>query len=313
MTVHRMTVLTLALGLALAPVPAIAQMPEHVRAKLDAMGQTFTAETINVTIDLYAVEQRTAPKPTMKVTKDIAYGPDVRHRLDLYQPDGKTGMPVVVYVHGGGYVRGNKDPRPEIYSNVPTYFARHGMLGVNATYRLAPAHKWPAGGQDMGAVVAWLRDNAAKYGGDPGKIFFVASSAGATHVASYVFDKSLQPPTGPGVAGVILLSGFYRPTDKDGGTVKAYFGDDPAQYAARSPLSHVAGSKVPVMLTISEYDPQFLAQPSVELAQALCQRDARCPRLLWLRNHNHISPAVSLNTADDRLGSEIREFILTGR
>ena len=43
------------------------------------------------------------------------------------------------------------------FSTTPTYFARQGMLGVNGTYRLAPAAQWPAAAQDVGLLVKWLK------------------------------------------------------------------------------------------------------------------------------------------------------------
>ena len=57
-------------------------------------------------------------------------------------------MPIVVFLHGGAYVRGSRSVNTEVYGNVATYFARQGMLGVNGTYRLAPAAQWPAAAQD---------------------------------------------------------------------------------------------------------------------------------------------------------------------
>ena len=79
-------------------------------------------------------------------------------------------------------------------------------------------------------MVKWAKENAAKYGGDPNNIYLIGHSAGATHVASYIFDKSLQPPTGPGVSGAVLISGRYRleydPADPNGKNMQAYFGED---------------------------------------------------------------------------------------
>ena len=85
--------------------------------------------------------------------------------------------------------------------------ARGQLLGVNATYRLAPKHQWPAGAQDVGASARWVRANIAAYGGDPNRIVLMGHSAGASHVAGYLVHKQLQPADGDGVIGAILLSG----------------------------------------------------------------------------------------------------------
>jgi triacylglycerol lipase len=223
-------------------------------------------------------------------------------------------MPVVIFVHGGGYVGGDKNKYGPIYGNVAAFFARNGMLGVNATYRLAPRDPWPAGGDDVGRMVAWAKANAKTFGGDANRIYLFGHSAGATHVASYVFDASLQPKSGVGVAGAILLSGLYRVTEKDTApNIKAYFGEDASKYAARSSVSHVNESKVPLFIATAEYDPVFLGTPSYELASLVCLRDGKCPRFIWLKGHNHISEAASFDTGDRELGRAIVDFIHAGK
>jgi acetyl esterase len=69
--------------------------------------------------------------------------------LDAYQPIWRASAPVVIFVHGGAYVRGDKDFYGEMYGNISTWFARRGVLGLNATYRLAPAAKGPSGADDV--------------------------------------------------------------------------------------------------------------------------------------------------------------------
>jgi acetyl esterase len=310
---------TLLLLSALAAVPFVVapraadQMPQHVKARLAAMGTTLSPETIRTTLLLYAALAHASPKGGVTVAKAVSFGPDRLQTLDVYRAEGRVGAPIVVFFHGGGFIGGDKDSNAEIYANVATYFARNGMLGVNANYRLAPAAPWPAGAQDVGAVVAWLKDHATKYGGDPARIVLLGHSAGATHVASYAFDPSLFPAGGPGIAGVVLLSGLYRVMAEPPLNLKAYFGDDPALYAARSPITHAKATKIPAFLVVAELDPVFLATPSLELMQVLCERDGRCPRFAWLAHHNHISTAAHLNTGDEVLGPQILDFVRAGR
>src|SRR5690242_9475478 len=112
------------------------------------------------------------------------------------------------------------------------------MLAVVANYRLAPAHPWPAGAEDVGKVIGWVKAHAATYGGDPHHIVLVGQSAGATHAASYVFDPSLHPIEGAGVVGTVLMSGVYRITCTDNApNLEAYFGDDEEKLAERSPIT----------------------------------------------------------------------------
>src|SRR3954466_4451836 len=118
-------------------------------AGIARIGPHFNDEVLKATYALYAPLQERAPKDGVAIHNDLAYGPDERHRLDVFVPSTLArAAPVVMFLHGGGYIAGARSPLPGlIYDNVPTFFARHGMIGVNATYRLAPARQWPSGGQ----------------------------------------------------------------------------------------------------------------------------------------------------------------------
>ena len=186
------------------------------------------------------------------------------------------------------------------------------MLGINITYRLAPQHQWLAGGEDVGRAVGWLRENAAQFGGDPGNVFLIGHSAGAAHVATYVFDGALHPTDGVGVGGAILLSGTYNPTKPDQATA-LYFGDDTSKYTERAAINHLGGNTVPLFVVMAEYDPPGLEEHSVDLFAALCKRDQHCPRFTRVLGHNHLSTSLHLNTEDGSLGPEIIDFIETGR
>src|SRR5690606_25245915 len=161
-------------------------MTPDLRAKLEALGRDLTPDMLGGTNKLFA-EMGAGVDPATKVTRDLAYGPDPRNRLDLFVREGTANAPVLVFVHGGGFVMGDKHTEGSpFYSNVGEFAARMGWLGVPMTYRLAPAHKFPSGPEDLAAAVGWLRDNVAQYGGDPDKIVLSGQSAGAAHVAAYV-------------------------------------------------------------------------------------------------------------------------------
>ncbi len=312
----------IALG-SLALVPAVgpgwsvsaqSMMPEAVRERMLEIG---FGPSLEPSMEVYLPLLDEAPRTGVEVIKDLSYGEHPRHKLDVYQPVGRQGAPVFVYVHGGGYRSGDRDLNEHVYGNIPTYFARHGMLGVSATYRLAPEAAWPSGAEDMRRVVAWVKENAAAHGGDPERVFMMGHSAGATHVATYAFDARFQPGNGHGLSGVILVSGRYRlywdPDDPGLEGIRQYFGRDPAQYASRSVLSHVPDSDVPAMLVVAEYDQRNLVGTTGELFVELCRRDdGRCPRLIQLRYHNHLSEVLHFNTSDDLLGREILDFTTAG-
>ena len=296
-------------------VPAKGQVPDEIREKLLAIG---FGDSLEPSMAIYEpLLLAAAPKGDLVIEKDVRYGEHERNLLDLYRPGGIEGAAVLVYVHGGGYRTGDRDLNPLVYANVPTYFGRHGLLAMSVTYRLAPQANWPSGAEDMRALVAWVRENARRLGGDPDRVYLMGHSAGATHVATYAFDARFQEAEGHGLAGIVLVSGRYRlrsdPDDPSLDSIREYFGGDPAKYESRSAISHVPGSEVPALLVVAEYDQRNLVETTGELFVALCRRDdGRCPRFLQLRHHNHLSEVFHINTGDEILGREILEFVEAG-
>lgn len=115
---------------------------------------------------------------------DIVYGtlPEWQS-LDIYRPvamDGKI-LPVIVSVHGGGWVYGDK----ERYQYYCMNLAQRGFAVVNFTYRLAPEYKYPASLEDTNLVMTWVLENANQYGFDTEHIFAVGDSAGAHNLGLY--------------------------------------------------------------------------------------------------------------------------------
>lgn len=292
---------------------------ERVAAEIRRLGPVFNEDVLRATYALYVPLQKRVSTDGVSVERDLAYGEDSRHRLDVFTPEQRpSGAPVVAYFHGGGYIAGERSPVPGvIYDNVPRFFARHGMVGVNATYRLAPAHKWPSGGEDVGAVVRWLRANVTRYGGDPQKIFLLGQSAGATHIATWTFIEKVHGAGGPLIAGAMLISGVYaaRHPDYSMETPRpnqfAYYGDDLAKWPAMAPLDHVKADAPPVLLTVSEYEPYYFHWPSIALAASILKRTRRMPRFLTLPDHNHVSPALQIGCEIDTLGDTLLQFVST--
>lgn len=115
---------------------------------------------------------------------DIVYGEDAKWQiLDVYRPRKASGkkLPVIVSVHGGGWVYGDK----EVYQYYCMSLAQHGFAVVNYTYRLAPEFKFPASIEDANMVFGWVIDHAEEYGFDVDNIFAVGDSAGAHQLGLY--------------------------------------------------------------------------------------------------------------------------------
>lgn len=291
----------------------ITRLPPNVAAAIAAMGPKLTPAIIARTIALMTPLVAAAPLSDIAVIRGVHYGGDPLQTIDIYRPKEGAGMPIVLFVHGGGFVRGDKNSYGRFYGNIPSYFAQHGMVGVNADYRLAPKATWPAGSEDVGTAIAFMQRYAARYGGDASRIFVIGHSAGANLVASYVLDPAIYPKTGPGVAGAVLISGPAYRAASVSQEDRVYLGASAAQYARHAPAALVAASKLPLMIVTAEFDPVALAPESYDLAARVCVRDGKCPRFLYLKGHNHISEVASIGSPDDELGRAIADFVRTTR
>jgi acetyl esterase/lipase len=123
-----------------------------------------------------------------------------QQRLDIYVPDNSNPvMPVMIWVHGGGWQRGDKANQLEY--KVP-FFMAAGWIFVSVNYRLSPiVHStdpadlepdrimYPVHNQDVAAACAWVAQHIGEYGGDPGNLHLMGHSAGGTIVASVALDE----------------------------------------------------------------------------------------------------------------------------
>jgi acetyl esterase/lipase len=295
------------------PTMALAQMPPDIAEKVAALGRVVDPEN---TGKIYASLQEKEPYAGVKVSRDVKYGSDARNVVDIFVPEtGAAGRAVLMFVHGGGMIRGIKRaPGSPYYDNIMLFAARHGMVGVNVEYRLAPQFPWPAGNEDLAAAVRFVADKAAEFGADPNRVYLMGHSAGATHVASYVSHPEFFGPKGSGIAGAILSSGGYDFTkDEQSEGRIAYFGSDPALLAQRSAVAGLIKTKIPFMISSAELDPPPIAAQSALLKDALCQSEHGCVRGIMLPKHSHMSESYSINTADTQLSDQILEFIKTGK
>lgn len=295
----------------------MAALPDATRALMAEIGPKWGTDIQkyrDMVLAAYAPLLENSPKDGVTVTREHAYGPHERHRLDVFRPDGAERAPVVVFVHGGAFLRGSKSVPDGIYDNVTYWFARQGCLGVNIEYRLAPEAPFPAGAEDLAAAVTWVKQNAAAHGGDPEKIFLVGHSAGATHVAGYAFDPNIAAKPGAELCGMVLISGRLRidasPENPNARGVRAYFGEDESLYEVRSPVTHAHLCRQPVMIAIAEFDNPLLDIYGAEFFWRVAMKNRKAPRFVRMALHNHSSMAMHFNTGEEVLGREILRFMV---
>ncbi|QIK62601.1 alpha/beta hydrolase [Leucobacter viscericola] len=137
-------------------------------------------------------EERIIPGP--------AGAPDLE--ITVFRPrDPNPGpLPLLVNFHGGGMIVGHRSWE---HSRVIDLVARHGVIGVNVEYRLAPEHPFPAGVEDNYAATSWVAAHATELGGDPDRLVVMGGSAGGGFAAAV--SLMARDLGGPAIAGQLLL------------------------------------------------------------------------------------------------------------
>lgn len=227
------------------------------------------------------------------VARDLAYGDDVRQRVDVYRPasaraaagaadadgaDGVAGaaaprsagrgLPVVVFLYGGSWQSGSKAD----YPFVAAALARHGYLTFLPDYRIYPRVRYPAFVEDAARAVAFARAHAAQYGGDPSRIVLIGHSAGAYLVAMLALDKRWLAAVGMDprrdLRAVVGLAGPYDFLPLHDAALEDIF-TTPAGLADTQPITHVDGDSPPMLLLAGRNDKTVDPGNTVRLAAAL--------------------------------------------
>jgi acetyl esterase/lipase len=305
------------------------QLPPDVIAQLTGMDPAITPQLGATSWALLKPFHDKVGYTAPRIDRDRRYGEHERHRLDVHTSGEENGAPVFVFVHGGGFVGGDKVvPGSPQYDHIGAWAVRNGWVGVTITYRLAPEYTWPSGAQDVAAAIAWVRGNVAAYGGDPDRIVVAGHSAGSVHVASYLAGQASAGQgsagqgsagqgsagqdsggTFDGIRGAGLLSGFYQIADgaQRGDVEVAYFGDRPS--AEVSTLPSLLETGIPLIFAVAERDPQFSQYQVAALTAAWFERKQAVPQVIWSEGHNHISQIGSIGVDDVALGAQLARFV----
>jgi triacylglycerol lipase len=282
-------------------------MPLAISSRLYDIGPVIDGQG---TAAIYADRHAVPASDDIPIVRDLAYGPHQRHVLDIAarQPGASDEQrPVVVFIHGGGFSRGQKSaPDSPYYDNVLRWAAENGLVGVAANYRLAPEFQWPAGIEDLIRLGEWLAADIANFGGDPDQIVFWGHSAGAAHVGDYIAD-CVGRGLAHGLAGAVLTSGFFQ-LEPDNPTWAVYYGDDVSQYPERSALGRLVTAELPLFVNDAELDPPGFSPQSRQLVAG--RRAAGTPvEYLHLQGHSHISELYAVGTDDVSLTAPVLAFI----
>jgi acetyl esterase/lipase len=159
-----------------------------------------------------------SPSTLTHVVGDVPYATlSPSQRLDLYMPVGVADPALVVFIHGGGWLTGDK--RGELAAAAIELFLGEGYATASVNYRLSGEATFPAQLLDVKAAIRWLRANATVNGYDPSRIAVVGESAGA-HLAELLGTTGGEPAFDDGLLGnantssdVQAVIDFYGPVD----------------------------------------------------------------------------------------------------
>jgi len=124
----------------------------------------------------------------VNIIKNRTYGKDKKQKLDIIYPEKNGKFPIIIFIHGGGWVSGDKSHIKRISSE----YASNDFTVFNINYRLSPKDKFPAHIEDVATAINWVYKNAEKYNGIKEKIFIAGDSAGAYLSVLYFLLSSNQ-------------------------------------------------------------------------------------------------------------------------
>lgn len=187
--------------------------------------------------------------------RDIAYGENRQHKLDLYRPDSAQDAPIMVMVHGGAWRLGNKSIGRGVRNKVEHWVGK-GWILVSLDYRLLPEAKPLDQARDVARAIAFVEDKARAWGGDASRIVLVGHSSGAHLVSLLSADSALVTVAGakPWRATLALDSAAFDVDEimrgRHFGFYDSAFGSDPQEWRAASPLHRVDRSLAVPMLAV---------------------------------------------------------------
>lgn len=247
-----------------------------------------------------------AAPPEVRVLHDLAYVPDghERQKLDLYLPEKEDGsLPVIVWVHGGGWQGGNKDNCPAVR------FVTKGFAVASINYRLSQHAKFPAQIEDAKSAIRWLRANATTYHLDPDHIGVWGASAGG-HLVALLGTTGNGPefgthgPNADRTSKVQAVCDWFGPTDflrlvpaanrRANDAVAALLGGpveaNKEKATQASPVTYVAKGDPPFLIMHGDKDELVPLAQSEEFAGALKQAGVEVT-LHVLKGAGHGGPA----------------------
>ncbi len=258
--------------------------------------------------------------------KDVPYveGDHERHMLDVYAPAGAKDLPVVFWIHGGGWVKGDKSD----VALKPEWFMEKGFVFVSTNYRLLPEVDMDTLVRDVAKAFGWVNQHIADHGGDAKRVLVGGHSAGAQLAALLCTDERYLKAEGVGLdslIGCVPVDGdtydilaiievaetrcrtHHLPMPTFGHRLK--FGNVPAKHRGFSAVTHVAkGKAIPPFLILHVAAHPDTSAQAKHFGNVL--KDAEVPVTVFgARDTDHSKLNNSLGEPNDPATAELEAFV----
>ena len=254
------------------------------------------------------------------VTKDVDYMNDSvydngKDLLDIYMPQGKENVPVIVYFHGGALLMGDKSLGEGIGHKITEFGI--GLVSVN--YRLSPEFQHPTHVNDAAAATAWVIKNIDGYGGNPQKVYVGGHSAGAYLAALLAIDSSLlqiHEIEDSKLAGAVLISPFLyvEETAKDriekDSIYQTIWGNDPKSWILASVKPHILPNRDNILLIYADGDDAWRKEQNERFASAMTDVGNLSVFTKEVPNRNHATLLKAILDNDDMIVNLLSDFVM---
>ena len=269
------------------------------------------------TIIAFLLLALTAQAADVKVHHDVPYAGTTNERqtLDVYAPTNEKRLPIVFWIHGGGWQAGDKAD----VQKKPQAFADKGFVFVSTNYRLLPEASIKEMAGDVAKAIRFVHDHAEEYGGDPDTFFVAGHSAGAQLAALICTDDNYLKAEGLSfsiIKGCVPVDGDTYDVPMQIATVeqriadiyRRKFGDEKSQKEL-SPVTHAAKDKgIPPFLILHVADHPETKGQSQRLAKAL-QEAGVAAKAFPAEGKNHGTINSELGLPDDQPTKAVFEFL----
>jgi acetyl esterase/lipase len=261
------------------------------------------------------VERAPATRPEFQVSvvRNLSYQPGSapasnKGRLDLYLPQGRSSFPVILSIHGGALLEGDKSSQEFVGQR----FAAAGVGTAVINYRLSPEVSHPVHAQDVATAFAWVKRFIAEFGGSAQNVFVIGHSAGAYLAALLAADGRYLAAHGLGpsdIRGVVPVSGFFWVDRVAPDRPKSVWGEDKKLWLEASPAQHLGRGFPPSLFLYADGDEPARRRQNIDMVQAVRNAGNDQVELAEVPERDHSSLWNGLHAPGDEVAERIIAFV----